>query len=250
MKAVAPIRDFGWNVRNPQIAALTVGWNTIRFIGGLIAKDQSNRYSLLSDWHLPKTKCDFWSETGVYDSELFHIEPVQGEPGWVRITIKAYISTKEKNICDGASMSPDSPKGVLDAAIMHDPAYYQDESGLREFERIALFCGVKSKVVRKWFDNLFATIVEAAGGKVWIARTYYRGIRTGYPVYNFFRPVIKLFLVAMFAVALSGCGGCQNYEYLFDRDEPYVSPDVEQEDGWGWDKSDEEVRASLASPGF
>lgn len=251
MKTATPIRDFGWNARNPQLAAIVVGVETIRFIGGLIAKDQSNRYSLLTDWHLPKTKCEFWGGAGTYDSELFHIEPVGVEPR-VRVTIKAYHSTKEHNVCDGASMSPDSPKGVLDAAIMHDPAYYQGEDGLREFERIALFCGVKAKVVRKWFDNLFGTIVEAAGGKPWVARTYYRGIRTGYPIYNFFRPVIKLFCVFVFCVALSGCGGCQNYEYLFDRDEEYVPPNVEKEcAGWhGEDMPDEYVRLTLAAPGL
>jgi len=250
MKDYAPLRDFGWNVRDPRVAALTAGMEAIRFVGGLVARDQANRYSLLTDWHLPKTKCEFWGGSGVYESELFRIEPV-GVEQRVRITIKAYHSTKEHNVCDGASLSPDSPKGVLDAAIMHDPAYYQGEDGLREFERIALFCGVKAKVVRKWFDELFGTIVEAAGGKRWVARTYYRGIRAGYPVYNFFRPLIKLVFVLAFCALLSGCGGgCQSYEYLFDRDEPYVGPQVEKTGWYGEDDDDETARSRLAAPGL
>lgn len=224
MKAT-PLRDFGWNVRDPEKVAKAAGMELIRFVGGLIAKDQNNRYSLISEWHLPKTKCDFWGDAPAYDSELFHIESVVEKPGFVRPVVKPYISTKEHNVCDGATMSPDSPKGVLDAAIMHDPAYYEGEDGLREYERIAKHCGVDPEVVRKWFDELFATIVVAAGGKPWVAKTYYRGIRTGYPLYNFFRPLIKLLCLVL---ACAWVAGCQNFNYLFDPDEPYAPPVVEK----------------------
>lgn len=220
-----PLKDFGWNVRDQKKVAAAAGMEIIRFVGGLIAKDQANRYSLLSDWHLPKTQCDFWGDAPVYESELFRIKPLLVEKR-VLVTIKSYISTKERNICDGATFSPDSPKGVLDAAIMHDPAYYEGEDGLREYERIAKHCGVDPEVVRKWFDDLFGTIVVAAGGKPWIAKTYYRGIRTGYPIYNFFRPLIKILCLA--TVYVTVCAGCMDFNYLFDPDEPYVPPVVEK----------------------
>lgn len=228
-----PLRDFGWNERNAKLIAAAAGKEMIRFIGGLVAKDQANRYSLLSDWHFPRTKCDFWGDAPAYSSSLFWISPIPDEKGWVRPVVRAYESSKEHNICDGATFSPDSPKGVLDAAIMHDPAYYKGEDGKREYEKIAEHCGVDPEVVRKWFDNLFPTIVEAAGGKVWQARAYYRGIRTGYPVFDLLRPLIKLFCCAVACAMLAS--GCMNYEFLFDRDEPYVAPVVEKVDWYGRD---------------
>lgn len=189
--------------------AITVGW-----VRKQIAKDAANRYSLLADWTLPACRCSFWPDAvDEAETALFRISRL--ERGTIQITVKAYTSTAERNICDGATMSPDTVRGVLPAAMFHDPWYYADESAAerrRQYEIIADSIGAKARELRRFGDRLFYSIGRAAGGSRLALSAYYYGIRIGYPLYRLLKP----FLVAAVASSLGGCvgGGCGDGSFL------------------------------------
>lgn len=174
----------------------------VEWVRGQIRKDRENRYSLLHDWTLPACRCDFWpDDIGAWESPLLRI--VRNAPAVVTVTVKAYTSTAEDNICDGATLSPDNIPGIIPAALWHDPWYYRaPEDGLKTFEAVAELFGVSKRATRKWGDALFWSIARA-GGCGWLtAQLYYLGIRAGYPL-------AKPFLAATAAALLAGgCAGC------------------------------------------
>ena len=121
-----------------------IGW-----IREQIRRDAANRYSLLADWSLPACRCSWWPDSiPVWESDLFRIERVA--PGIVAVTVRAYESTAERNVCDGATMSPDTPAGVLPAAIFHDPWYFREsDEEPRQYELVARACGVSARQALK-----------------------------------------------------------------------------------------------------
>ena len=87
----------------------------VEWVRGQIRKDRENRYSLLRDWTLPATVCSFWPDAlAGWQSPLLRVSRL--DKGAVSITVKAYQSTPEENICDGATLSPDTIPGILPAA--------------------------------------------------------------------------------------------------------------------------------------
>lgn len=174
----------------------------VEWVRGQIRRDRENRYSLLRDWTLPAVRCSFWPDavTG-WQSPLFRISKL--DRGVVSITIKAYQSTPEDNICDGATLSPDTPPGILPAALFHDPWYCRlPKDSAKQYEILADALGVPRKTLRKFGDALFYSIAVAGGCPRWLAWTYHAGIRIGYPI-------VKPFLAAVLAAFLAvGCAGC------------------------------------------
>ena len=178
----------------------------VRWVRDRIRADAANRYSLLEDWPLPAAFCSWWPDSiPVWESEFFRIERVAH--GVVAVTVKAYESTAERNVCDGATMAPDSPEGVLPAAIFHDPWYYREnDDAPRQYELVARACGVSARKAKKFGDVLFYAIGTAAGGSRLLLHCYYWGIRVGTPLYHLLRP---FFALAVAALLLSGgCSGC------------------------------------------
>lgn len=173
----------------------------VEWVRGQIRRDRENRYSLLRDWTLPACRCDFWpDDIGGWESPLLRIH--RNAPAVVTVTVKAYTSTAENNVCDGATLSPDNIPGIIPAALWHDPWYYRAEDGLKTFEAVADLFGVSPRATRKWGDALFYAIARAGGCSWLTAQLYYVGIRFGYPL-------AKPFITALAAALLAGgCAGC------------------------------------------
>ena len=173
----------------------------VEWVRGQIRRDRENRYSLLRDWTLPATVCSFWPDAlSGWQSPLFRISRLS--KGAISITVRAYTSTDEDNVCDGATLSPDTPPGILPAALFHDPWYYAFPGEPKQFELLADEIGVPRKALRKFGDALFYSIAVAGGCPRWLAWLYHAGIRVGYPI-------VKPFLAALLAAFLAvGCSGC------------------------------------------
>lgn len=175
-----------------------------------VKRDVDNRYSLLHDWQLPAALCTFWPLSAPETVETPLIRAHRVADGVIVLTVRAYESTAERNICDGCTMSPDTVRGVLPAAIFHDPWYYADESEgskdtRRQYEIIADEIGVKRATLRKFGDRLFYSIGRAAGGSFLALHLYYYGIRLGYPLYRLARPFLAIIVAALLS---GGCAGC------------------------------------------
>ena len=177
----------------------------VEWVKKQVRKDRENRYSLLHDWRLPACRCSFWpDDIGHWETDLLRIE--RNAPGIVSITVKAYQSTAEENICDGATLSPDDIPGILPAALFHDPWYCRDaRDGMQTFEALAFMLGVSSRTTRKFGDALFYSIARAGGCNRFVAACYYAGIRIGYPLVKPFLSALAAFLLAL---AVGGCAGC------------------------------------------
>ena len=174
----------------------------VQWVRGQIARDRNNRYSLLRDWTLPAARCSWWPDTvSDWSSPLLRIE--RAAPGVVVVTVRAYRSTAADNICDGATLSPDSIPGILPAALFHDPWYYRGPGdAAKTYERIAAAAGVSPRTARKFGDALFWAIARAGGCPALVAWAYYAGIRIGYPIV---RPFLGALLAALLAAGAAGC---------------------------------------------
>ena len=195
----------------------------IEWVRGQIRRDRENRYSLLRDWTLPAAICSFWPDSlAGWQSPLVRISRL--DKGAVSITIRAYQSTKEDNICDGATLSPDTIPGILPAALFHDPWYCETDGpkSRRTYELLADEIGVPRKTLRRFGDRIFYSIATAAGCPRIVAWFYYAGIRVGYPIV---RPFIVAFLAASLAV---GCAGCLGSDGRFIDPDTYHPPAWEQ----------------------
>ena len=193
----------------------------VEWVRGQIRRDRENRYSLLRDWTLPAVRCSFWpDELSGWQSPLIRISRLA--PGVVSITIKAYQSTADENICDGATLSPDTIPGILPAALFHDPWYCETDGkgSRRTYELLADEIGVQRKTLRKFGDTIFYSIATAAGCPRIVAWLYYAGIRIGYPI-------VKPFIVALVLASLAaGCAGC------IGPDGRFLDPDTYQPPAW------------------
>jgi len=193
----------------------------VEWVRGQIKRDRENRYSLLRDWTLPATVCSFWpDELSGWQSPLFRISRLS--PGVVSITVRAYSSTKDDNVCDGATLSPDTPPGILPAALFHDPWYCTlPGDAARQYEILADEIGVPRKTLRAFGDALFYSIATAGGCPRWLAWLYHLGIRVGFPI-------VKPFIVAAVLASLAaGCAGC-----LVGPDGTFVDPGDYQPPAW------------------
>ena len=190
-----------------EIIAADALRRAIAWVRGQVRRDRENRYSLLRDWKLPAARCSWWPDTlAHWETPLLRIE--RNAPGIVTVTVRAYVSTAEDNICDGATLSPDSIPGILPAALFHDPYYYKGPDGLKTYEALAELCNVKRRTARKFGDRLFRSIARAGGCPWIVAEAYYLGIRIGYPIV---RPFIA---AALAALLVGGCAGCSDGTFL------------------------------------
>ena len=192
-------------------------------VRGQIRRDRENRYSLLRDWTLPATVCSFWpDELSGWQSPLFRISRLSH--GAVSITVRAYQSSAEDNVCDGATLAPDTPPGILPAALFHDPWYYSFPDEPKQFELLADEIGVPRKTLRKFGDTLFYSIATAGGCPRWLAWAYHAGIRVGYPSV---KPILAAGRAAFLAVGCSG-GGAPGDDGTFLDPGDYQPPEWEQ----------------------
>lgn len=191
-----------------EILAADALRRAIDWVRGQIVRDRLNRYSLRRDWTLPAARCSWWPDTlPLWESPLLRIERMA--PGVVRVTVRAYTSSAADNVCDGATLSPDTIPGILPAALFHDPWYYRGPDGRKSFEAVADATDVSRRVARRFGDQLFRSIARAGGCSWIVAQLYYLGIRVGYPI-------VRPFIVALVAAGLlaGGCAGCSDGTFL------------------------------------
>lgn len=169
----------------PTKAALELA---VEWARGAIRRDAQNRYSLKEDWTLPVTHCSFWpDEVPGWASPIFRISRLA--PRVVSVTVRAYRSAADNNVCDGATLSPDNIPGILPAALFHDPWYCRIRGeGAKQFELLADDIGVSRRETRRFGDNLFYSIARAGGCPWIVAHLYHAGVRIGYPVVRPFLP--------------------------------------------------------------
>lgn len=198
----------------------------VEWVRGQIARDRENRYSLLRDWTLPAVRCSFWPDavTG-WQTPLFKISKLN--KGAISVTVKAYHSDAEHNVCDGATLSPDTPPGILPAALFHDPWYCTlPGASAKQYEILADVLRVPRKTLRKFGDDLFYAIAVAGCCPRWLAWLYHLGIRVGYPLVRPF--LVALFYAGIVAVGLSaGCAGC-----MIGPDGTFYNPGDYQPPAW------------------
>lgn len=174
--------------------------------------DRRNRYSLLEPWELPLID----RLLPYYWGRFIRIEP-QGTTGKTRITVMPYHG----DVCDGASLAPDKPKGVIPAALFHDPWYM-------EIPEIAEAWDWPQAKVRRLGDEIFSTIMQRAEGSKLVVRIYYNAI---WHFGGLYRAAKKVFVVVAFCAvfaSLAGCGGCLSPPDISDPDSPYTDPVWEQ----------------------
>ena len=195
-----------------EILAADALRRAIDWVRGQIVRDRLNRYSLRRDWTLPAARCSWWPDAlPLWESPLLRIERMA--PGVVRVTVRAYTSSAADNVCDGATLSPDTIPGILPAALFHDPWYYRGPDGRKSFEAVADACLVSRRTARRFGDQLFRSIARAGGCSWIVAQLYYLGIRIGYPI-------VRPFIVALVAAGLlaGGCAGCSDGTFIDPSD--------------------------------
>ncbi len=191
---------------------IAIALKAARLLRAAIKKDASNRYDLKHDWILPIMRIDVPAN---FENELVRVEKLLN--GFSRWTIKAYTG----DVCDGASLSPDHPKGVLDGALAHDPLYLS-------LEEMATAWGIPVSDVRKMADRIFSTIIHRAGGNRLIARLYYNGVYYGGAAYCAVKRVFALAAPPIFIITALGWSGCQSPPDDSDPNSPYVPPKWEK----------------------
>lgn len=200
-------------------------------------KDRANVYRLESD-------IAFFIKlrTPEYDGVFWTFAPAASpdEP-LTLVTLKAYAGHTADGIviCDGASLAPDSPTGVLEGAALHDPGYlelYRIADAWKEelfvpgknFRRdfIARLSARASTTwtqadVRLLFDTIFENAMRLSGASSFIRRLYYSAVRAcGGVFHRFFGASLCLLLaLTVFGAAGTGCSGC-------------AAQDIVEPDGW------------------
>lgn len=191
----------------------------LKLLKSAIQKDAANRYSLLVDWTFIVNR-----DLPPFENSLFEIKPFGfTDSGMAWLTVKAYTSTAENNICDGASMAPDTPKGVVEGTLFHDPWYLS-------IDEIAAAWGWKRGDVRKLGDDIFAALIVANDGSKKTARLYYNGVRYGGGgiLSKLWHALKRLLAVLAISLAVGGCNGClAPPEDLLDMDN-YTPPKWEK----------------------
>ncbi len=178
-------------------------------------KDAENRYSLLEDWRIPKIA----RHAKMYPLPNFENAYFRFENGNT-ITVKAYESTSENNVCDGASFAPDSPSGVIAGAMFHDPWYLSCEAITAAYND--QYPRKKTTVadVRKYGDIIMHNIIKKAGGCSIVANIYYYAVRIFGGLYTNIKKLFVIAIAISLCIGFCGCGA-PNW---FDDDDAFQHP--------------------------
>jgi len=189
-----------------------------KYVKAALEKDASNRYSLKKTWYLPLLDAS-GLPAGEYHGPVVNFV-CDGE--WVQIWLNPYESTKENDVCDGASKFPDVFLGVdlRPGATFHDPWY-------REMDAIAKALGCDVEVVRRVGDRGFTSVnlAENAGKKFvkTVSTMVHWGVRLAGGIYH---KAHACLLALLLATALAGCAGCVST--WFEDEDDYEPPVIEK----------------------
>jgi hypothetical protein len=173
-------------------------------------KDRANRYALLKPWTLPP----LMRALPRYDGVHVLFEPL-GDGRRTAVTIKPFAG--EDNVCDGANYFPDSPRGVVAAAIAHDPLY-------AEIPAIASTWQWPEGKVRELADEILSTVMVRERSNKLIARVVFNGVWYLGGAYRWAKSILPAAVLALAVSTLAGCSGCLSPPDLSDPDAPYTSP--------------------------
>lgn len=184
---------------------------------GLYRADRANVYTLPHD-------CQFLIHVNTpgYDGKYWRFEPKEGYPGVTLVTLKAYGA----GVCDGASLAPDSPAGVLGATGAHDPGYMEMEDIAEAWSDYPYAPGVlfardwvarrggesaywTAADVRHLFDAIFGDAIAEVSHWPIITRLYYSAVRYFGGIFHtsgkILQKAVPLLLLPLLAAGCSGC---------------------------------------------
>ncbi len=201
-----------------------------------IRRDRANVYKNPAD-------CSFTLRvrTPAYDGEFWRFEPLpealDGSP-CTRATLKAYgerASDGKTVVCDGATLAPDTPKGVMAGAAMHDPGYLEldaiaqawraelfDPGPHLKRDRIARRAARGSAFwthadVRLLFDAIFGDAMRKSGAAGFIQRLYYSAVRLFGGIFTgWFGAGASKALLAAALIGVGAGGGCAEPPDIID----------------------------------
>lgn len=183
-----------------------------------LAKDAANRYSLKEEWSLPLVDAS-GLPAGEYHGDVVNIV----SDGKLALAYyNPFESTKDNDICDGASRFPDVFLGVnlVPGSVAHDTIY-------RELEKIAKAFGVPTSVVRRFADRVFTSVNLAENADKPFVKTVstltHWGVRAFGGIYHKAKVAV---IVSVLAAAFAGCSGCVST--FFENEDDYQSPTVEK----------------------
>lgn len=166
-------------------------------------KDRDHRYRLNKPWSLPRLS-----------------KPVPDYTGRNVLITNSIITIQPSEICDGATLAPDTVGkwSLIEAALAHDALY-------DEIEGIAVAWGWKPGKVRAWADDVFYGIAVDRAPTL-LARAYWHAIRAFGGIAH---AVGRLTAIALLCGLAAGCGGCATPVDPFDGQE-IDEPDYERID--------------------
>jgi hypothetical protein len=202
----------------------------------LYEADRKNEYTLERDY-------DFLIDvnTPEYDGKLMRFARGSLIMG-TSVRMKKY----GPGVCDGASLAPDSPKGVKPAAAIHDPSYceldaiaeawkdkpYKPGPNFRRDWITRLTtpknhpCWTRADV-RQLMDTIFGNALKQFGALRSVEMLYFSAVRAGGGIFHAARKLARLSLILALAAAAaaSGCsGGCASPDIATFPD----MPDIQQ----------------------
>lgn len=205
----------------------------------LYRRDRANVYTLPRD-------CRFLLKavTPPWDGPLFRFDPLAAG---TQVTLKAYTRDKDGSvICDGASLAPDTPRGVDAGFALHDPGY-------EELDAIAAAWADEPfrpgpNLVRDWlarrdsrgsdtwtpadvrllFDAIFADAADEGGGWAGVVKLYYNAVRYLGGIFHTSGKLLKGAAPLLLCAMLSGCSGCLNWSDIADWPEGLPVPEKEE----------------------
>lgn len=162
-----------------------------------------------------------------YSDELCIFAPYKPR-GITAVMLRAYGAPDEENgkvICDGSTLSPDWPKGVLPASGIHDPLYASIKRVADEWKDKPYMPGPnfqRDRItrltvrrdyptwteadVRQLFDNIFGDAIRDGGGGWLASRAYYSGVRLAGGIWRSLKRALAVVaLMAFCGTLLAGC---------------------------------------------
>lgn len=193
----------------------------IKHLRGLYEKDRVNSYTLDAPF-------GFIVDINVPD---YHGKLVSFERGSILFGSAGTFHPYGPGVCDGATLAPDKPRGVVEGTLAHDPAYLELDNIAKAwkdkkydpgpFFRRDLVTRLTTPKdhptwtkadVRQFLDTIFANAMRQFGAKKTVQRTYYGGVRMFGGIYRAVagsaRVLPLLFAVILFVFTLAGCSGC------------------------------------------
>lgn len=181
-----------------------------------------------------------------YEGTYFRFEPL-GDCDQTLGVLKAYGRADSGGavVCDGASLAPDWPTGVLPGTALHDPGYLEMDAIAEAWKNepyapgpgfgrdwITRLTAGDSPTwtpadVRQLMDAIFGDTLRKAKARRYIVRLYYSAVRLLGPLGHRRRGTAGALLAMALGLSMSGCaGGCMSPPDIIEF--PDGPPEIER----------------------